>query len=132
MEQVTTVETALDAFHLEMSQSILYSGRESIFGKAIGQTSFLYLGWKSSVGKLEFNIVDRTAFLLEIEIDPKYRKQGFGSQLYVIAERIAARLGCARIEQTPSGWTPSGETRASYLQRRGWVLEGRIAYKRIG
>lgn len=60
-------------------------------------------------------------YLLSISIPPSMRNQGHGSSLYSVIERIAASLGCSEIRQTPSGWTPRGETRRAYLNRRGWL-----------
>lgn len=60
-------------------------------------------------------------YLLWILLPTRMRCQGHGSSLYSVIERIAAALGCSEIWQTPSGWTPKGDTRRSYLHRRGWL-----------
>lgn len=60
----------------------------------------------------------RLADLLWVYLRPRFRGQGIGYALYRIAERVAADCGCSEIRATPSGWTPSDETRASYMQRR--------------
>lgn len=77
----------------------------------------------------DVNIIDDVFYLLDIELEPRHKGKGLGLQLYEALENIARDLGCTRIEQTPSGWTHSGETRASYLQRHGYTLKGRVAIK---
>ena len=78
---------------------------------------------------IDVNIIWDVFYLLFVEIGEAARGRGKGSAIYERMEAIARDLGCRRIEQTPSGWCPNGETRAAYLARRGWVLEGEIAYK---
>lgn len=78
---------------------------------------------------LDINILKDVFYLLHIELRKEDRGKGYGGKLYEMLTEVAHQLGCRRIEQTPSGWTPSGDTRASYLQRRGWILENNVAYK---
>jgi hypothetical protein len=65
-----------------------------------------------------------TFYLLHIELEAALRGIGLGARLYELLTEIARELDCKRIVQTPSGWTPSGETRDAYLQRRGWLPLG--------
>lgn len=78
---------------------------------------------------LDINILGDVFYLLHIEVQREDRGKGYGNRLYEMLTDIAKNLGCRRIEQTPSGRTWRGETRASYLERRGWVLENDVAYK---
>lgn len=77
------------------------------------------------------NVQGLTLYLLHIRLRSSDRGKGLGSGLYSAIEEIAYQLGCARIEQTPSGWTPDGDTRANYLKRRGWLLASEVAYKTL-
>ena len=86
------------------------------------------------IGSTHFdvNVTEEGVFyLLHIELEPCFRGRGIGNELYFLLEWLAKKLGCHRIEQTPSGTTFSGESRASYLERRGWKLKDWIAYKEI-
>lgn len=77
----------------------------------------------------DINILGNTFYLLWIEIDKAARGKGHGNQLYEILTQVAADLGCHRIVQFPSGWVVKdgvkGETRRSYLERRGWKPWGK-------
>lgn len=77
----------------------------------------------------DVNVDGSTFYLLHIELEDRHRNKGLGSQLYQILEKVAQEIGCRVFEQTPSGWTPRGETRAAYLQRRGYTLVGDVARK---
>lgn len=72
-------------------------------------------------------------YLLEIELPPFLCGQGHGSQLYDCVVEIARALELREVRQTPSGWTPSGETREDWLARHGWkAMEGgREVYKLV-
>ena len=77
------------------------------------------------------NVIDTVFYLLHIELLSANRGKGYGNQLYEIIERIAADIGCTEIRQTPSGWTPRGESRMNYLCRRGWARDGEEVMKRL-
>lgn len=79
----------------------------------------------------DVNILDGVFYLLHIELRSEDRGRGVGEELYQLFEFAARCLKCRRIEQTPSGWTKTGETRASYLERRGWTIDGNIAFKTL-
>lgn len=71
----------------------------------------------------------RVAYLVGIEIPASLRGQGYGQQLYLVVEAVARELHSFYLEQTPSGTTPSGESRMDYLLRRGYVQHGISARK---
>jgi len=77
----------------------------------------------------DVNITQKTFFVLHIEIEGKYRGKGYGDALYKTLEHIAEEAGCEKIQMMPSGWTPSGETRESYLLRRGYKKFGEEVVK---
>ena len=77
----------------------------------------------------DINILGDVFYLLHIEIQQGHRGKGHGTELYRLFEQVAKELGCKRIEQTPSGTTIRGETRAAYLKRRGWQTNETIAWK---
>lgn len=77
---------------------------------------------RSDEPRFSANVIDGVFYLLAIELPRSLRGQGHGSRLYEALVKIASELGCSRIEQTPSGWSPNGETRAHWLERRGWII----------
>jgi ribosomal protein S18 acetylase RimI-like enzyme len=79
----------------------------------------------------DLEIDNGTCYLLGISIDKEHRGKGLGKQLYRIIETIAAELGCRVVEMTPSGSTVTGESRAAYVARLGYELNGMIARKRL-
>jgi len=79
----------------------------------------------------DVNVEGEIFYLLFIEVEPAERKKGHGSILYDVLEQIAAALGCTMLEMTPSGTTPRGESRAAYLERRGYTLHGVVARKNL-
>ncbi len=76
------------------------------------------------------NVIGSKFYLLHIQIVREYRGKGHGAALYEIIERIAAELGCREVRQHPSGTTSAGETRRSYLERRGWTSDGIEVFKK--
>ncbi len=77
------------------------------------------------------NIIGDVFYLLSIQIPAEFRGAGHGERLYRLMEVVARVFGCREIRQTPSGWTVTGETRQSYLVRRGWVIDGNEVMKTI-
>jgi len=77
------------------------------------------------------NIIGDTFYLLSIQIPQEMRGRGEGARLYVAIEQVARDAGCREIRQTPSGWTGTGETRMSYLLRRGWERDGNEVFKSL-
>lgn len=66
------------------------------------------------------NVVGDVFYIGKLTIPDSMRGKGIGHRLYETLERVATALGCRRIQQTPVGQTPSGESRLDYLVRRGW------------
>lgn len=64
-------------------------------------------------------------YLVHLRLREEQRGQGHGADLYERLVRLAGELGCATIQQTPSGSTPRGESRQDYLVRRGWKVCGK-------
>lgn len=79
----------------------------------------------------DLNLCGDTLYLLSIEIEKQNRGKGNGESLYKVIEEIGKRLGCTSLNQTPSGWTQSGDTRANYLKRRGYEIIGGVAIKKL-
>lgn len=77
------------------------------------------------------NIQGGIFYLLKIKLPEALRGQGLGDKLYKCIEQAAKDCGCTEIRQTPAGWTKTGETRLSYLKRRGWIEESHEVYKAI-
>lgn len=70
----------------------------------------------------DLNIIDDILFVLFIQVVKNKRGRGYGRLLYRLVEWIGIRFECKEVRMTPSGWTSSGETRASYLERLGYEL----------
>lgn len=74
-------------------------------------------------------------YLTYIELDRSQRGKGLGSKLYESVEKIAKKLGCTRLCQTPSGTIVIDgkfiETREDYLVRRGYkkLSDGQVEKK---
>ena len=83
----------------------------------------------NAVARWTANIIGDVFYLLSIHLPNGYRGKGYGDSLYMAVERIAADVGCRQIRQTPSGNTSTGETRQSYLNRRGWSNDGIEVFK---
>jgi hypothetical protein len=107
----------------------LFSADNHILSSKTMSNDNLYVGYSNAqpdgrddykLGTWKANIIGDVFYLLSIYIPENRRGEGHGDHLYRICENVAAEIGCREIRQTPSGWTPSGETRRSYLHRRGW------------
>ena len=77
-------------------------------------------------------VFEKTIILNGIGVDRDERGKGYGVMLYNMVEEIGRLFGCVRYEQTPSGWTHTGETRESWLLRRGFQKDGNVVFKQIG
>jgi GNAT superfamily N-acetyltransferase len=91
------------------------------------------ISWDKGVRKHEGNYFEaeidyaiETIYLLFIHLDETHRGHGLGQRLYDSVGEVGRRAGCTRYEMTASGWTSRGETRASYLARRGFVISNEI------
>jgi len=98
----------------------------------------VWIGYRTTPANMPFgtthfdlNIIDGVCYILHVELVPEHRGRGHGAQLYDLLVAIAREWPCDRVEQTPSGWTTTGETRAKYLERHGWTLRGNIAEKEL-
>ena len=80
----------------------------------------------------DLNLISGDLYLLSIMIAAGDRGKGHGAQLYDLIVQAGRELGCGRVIQTPSGHTPSGETRRSYLFRHGWLPMGQEVFKETG
>lgn len=74
----------------------------------------------SYVLSLNFDWNADVMYLVFIHIPKQMRGKGYGKALCDVAEKTAFMLGSRYIEQTPSGTTGTGESRLSYLLRRGY------------
>ena len=79
----------------------------------------------------DVNVIRGVFFILSIELDQEHRGKGHGAALYKLLEQMARRLNCHQVQMTPSGRTPSGESRESYLLRRGYEKFGAEVIKVI-
>lgn len=73
--------------------------------------------------RFDLNIKGDVFYILWLCLPENMRGKGIGADLYRRFEAMASELGCLQIRQTPSGWTKTGETRESYLRRRGWMKQ---------
>lgn len=81
---------------------------------------------------VDIHISGKKLYLCSIELLPWHRGQGLGYKLYKLVETIARDFGCTEVEQTASGTTHTGESRAEYLRRKlGYTLNGDVAKKEI-
>lgn len=78
---------------------------------------------------VSLDVLPCITYLLSIRIGREHRGQGLGAALYDRLCDFARSHGCLLIEQTPSGQTPSGQSREAYLLKRGWKRHGRSVYK---
>ena len=90
-----------------------------------------WLGYQSVQSELHFryeyfdvNIIRDIFYVLDIGIRKRFRGKGYGAALYKVLEAIAQDCQCKHVQMTPSGWTPSGETRKDYLLKRGYQKYG--------
>ena len=79
----------------------------------------------------DVNILNGVFYVLSIEIVPEHRGKGHGAALYKALEEIALKLGCHRVQMTPSGNTATGESRESYLLRRDYEKFGGEVVKHV-
>jgi GNAT superfamily N-acetyltransferase len=140
MHSLLDVDTAIEIVERHMRTWPMFKSRKHTFtAKAISDTN-LYLGFANTheqrlgddrYAHWKVNVIGDVFYLLSIAIPQRRRGKGHGDSLYRILEQIAAELGCRQSRQTPSGWTPTGETRRSYLNRRGWENDGAEVFKRL-
>lgn len=77
----------------------------------------------------DVNVLDDVFYVLFLQIAEQHRGKGLGAELYRRLESLATKLGCRQIRMTPSGWTPTGETRLEWMLRRGYKQDGVEVYK---
>lgn len=112
------------AARFRMARWTLYRPAHEVASREISDGKFWLAYNRTGANYWHANIEAKVFYLLKIEIEERHRRVGLGSELYGIIEQIAWDVGCEEIRQFPSGWTPRGDTRLSYLMRRGWWLEG--------
>ncbi len=106
----------------ELSTWAMYRPRDEVIVHELASGRW-FIGYQlRRATNWEVNIEGDVFYLLSIRLSLDLRGSGLGSQLYGVIERIAAAAGCHRIQQTPSGWVRTGETRMDYLKRRGWLV----------
>lgn len=111
----------------------LYKPDQPVFSKE--DKNNIYLNWCDDPLRqmdrttcFDAQVIDKTFYLLHIEVNKQYRGKGYGLLLYLLLEEIAKDLGCHTIEQTPSGCTPGKETRMKYVCRKlGYEPKGIVA-----
>jgi GNAT superfamily N-acetyltransferase len=105
----------------ELSTWAMYRPRDEVIVHPI-RSGLWFIGYQPArATSWHANIEGEIFYLLGIRLSLDLRGEGLGSQLYEAIERIATATGCRRIQQTPSGWTHTDETRMNYLMRRGWL-----------
>lgn len=126
-----TRESAVETISRRMEQWPLHSHCHEVVVKLISSEGWWYVGYSSPAdGDAFFSYWDANIdpagvfYLLTIFLPEHHRGQGHGAALYLAIEDIARELKCVRIQQTPSGWTHTGEDRMNYLLRRGWKPYG--------
>lgn len=126
------LQRALDVLNEKLAAWPLHKGKAGAnFLK--GSDTDLWLGYRTDeypsqrhrTTNFDVNIINGTFYILWVNIPLAERGKGHGNQLYEILTQVAQDLGCHRIVQFPSGWAVidgvQGETRRSYLERRGWL-----------
>lgn len=121
-------DTIQSLFHQHLSRWSLYDDKDLVRVHKTGSDDFslMYFSHPGHLittdqqHKLMINITDGIFYLLFIGIARRDRGYGHGARLYDIMTDLARELGCKWIEQYPSGATPAGESRMSYLLRHGW------------
>lgn len=122
MDVKKIVEDSLKKIYFEEGQVFVHSiheGNICINFKIRGITYF------------DIEVNGKTLYVLTIKIEKQRRGKGEGSTLYKLLETIAKFLNCNRVQMTPSGVTYTGETRKSYLLRRGYKKIGNEVFKEI-
>lgn len=77
------------------------------------------------------NLIGDILYILEVYLRPDQRGKGYGNAFYNAMIELGKKLEVTRVEQTPSGWTPSGESRKDYLIRHGWSPDGIVVYQEM-
>ncbi len=125
-----TEQQAVEAAEWHMRSWKLFRTKKHTFTAKLFEPGKLYLGFSNtdeerssddSYASWKANIYGGVFYLLSISIPQRRRGRGHGGALYKICEKIAADLGCHRIQQTPSGWSMTGKSRRVYLHQRGWL-----------
>jgi len=81
-----------------------------------------WIGFRGTGGtRFDINVRDGIFYILFVKLDVALIGKGQGSELYERLEDIARDLNCHRIQQMPSGWAKTGESRRDYLKRRDWI-----------
>lgn len=116
----------------------LYESSQNIFVRKRDKN--VYINWQTGPSIVnrrtyfDLQIIDKTMYILHIEIAQEFRGRGLGFLLYLLLEEIAKEFECHIMEMTPSGWTntPEKETRMNYVVRKlNYVANGITAVKNI-
>lgn len=101
-----------------MQQSSLFKSDDAI---TVVQTAHWHIRVQGLRFKLDMQLEPPgSAYLLWVWLEAELRGKGYGSQLYRLAEELAAAAGCPTLQQTASGKTSGGEARGNWLRRRGY------------
>jgi len=118
--------SALGRKHLE-DDFPLFEESHTVDARDLGEEKF-WVGYRTTKGRaprdsthFDINVERDICYLLWIELVREERGKNHGRALYGAVENIARDLGCDRVRQTPSGWTPDGKTRKDYLKNLGYV-----------
>lgn len=86
---------------------------------------------KTGTTHFDVNIIGEVFYVLSIGVEFPQRGKGHGSSLYEVLEAIAKDAGCQRVQMLPSGQAHNGESRRSYLLRRGYREIGQEVAKDV-
>lgn len=120
----------------------LYRPIHEVFGVAMGDSA-ISLGYHpygsgqrhAQTTHLDLNVIQhagvKVCYLISIGLDAEHRGQGLGRELYQLVEDFATALGCSRVVLTASGKTYRGDTRADYMRRLGYEVDGSLCTKHL-
>lgn len=138
--KIPDVDTAIEIVERHMRTWRMFKSKKHTFSvKALSETHLCF-GFANthemrhgddSYAQWNINLIGDVFYVLSLSIPPRRRGKGHGDSLYRVLEQIAKEFGCREIRQTPSGWTPRGDTRRQYLNRRGWQNDGAEVFKRL-
>lgn len=142
-EEKDFAQRAAQALRQHLKSWPWYRPIHEVFGVAVGDNA-ISVGYHpygsnqrhSHTTHLDINIIthrngERVCYLLTIGLDEEHRGKGHGRELYQLVEDWALEMGCVRVTLTASGSTYRGDTRADYMRRLGYEVDGSLCTKHL-
>ncbi|MEK6847168.1 MAG: GNAT family N-acetyltransferase [Nanoarchaeota archaeon] len=125
-EIVEDVETADLMRSILRKRFELFDERHTVRARRLDDDES-YIGYRTTDANIpqgsthfDLNLIGNICYLLHIELGKEARGNGYGKQMYDSVEDFAKAVGCDRVRMMPFGRTATGESRRSYLHRKGY------------